>query len=156
MDLITDRINDFMQLHKTPQPTVAQKQNLLQGSPDASPNNQGFLPDVVDISEEGKSRAASDNEQQSQWQGLHKLATNKQDGFLSAEEAPEKGPLDVAIKKIQERISELQDRMELLKDKEDEASQDQLEQLEAELISLNIQLMELNNKKLEQLKADKI
>lgn len=155
MELITDRINDFMQLHKPSQDSVSEQKGTLEIRSSANPNNQGFLPDVVDISEEGKSRAASGNDEKSLWQGLHKLATNQQDEVQSSEDVAQKDPIDAAITKIQERISEIQERMERLKNNEDEASQDELEQLEAELMALNIQLMELNNKKLEQIKADK-
>ncbi|MFT5162251.1 MAG: hypothetical protein ACI9FJ_000819 [Alteromonadaceae bacterium] len=87
---------------------------------------------------------------------LYKLATNQQDEAPVAEDAAQNGPMDAAIQTIQKRITDLQEQMEALKDKEDEASHELLEQLETELMALNVQLMALNNKKLEQLKADKV
>lgn len=156
MDLITDRISNFMRLHEPAQHPVAEQKESQPVTSPSNPNPSGFLPDIVEISEESQSRAASDNDEKSLWQDLHKLATNKQDKPQGSEDDAKKGPLDVAIKKLQEQIRELQERMDLLAGKEDEASQEQLEQLEAEMISLNVQLMELNNKKLEQLKTDKV
>lgn len=156
MDLITDRLNNLMNLHERPLHAVANKEDTPTAT---NPGDQRLLPDVVNISPEGKNKAAADNsnenDKKSQWQDLHKLATSQQDEAKAAEEDPEKGAIDAAIKKLEEDIRDLQERMEPLKGKDDEASKDVLEQLEAQLMALNIQLMELNNKKLEQIKADK-
>lgn len=152
MERITDRLNNFMQLQKPQNRLINEQADNAQKSTVAK---QGLLPDIVNISEEGKYQAANEADEKSLWQDLHKLATNQQNEAKAAEEDPKQDAIDAAIKKLEKEIRELQERIEPLKQKEDEASKEQLKQLEAQLMAFNIQLMELNNKKLEQLKADR-
>ena len=152
MDLITDRINSFMQLE---QPTYkAISEQKADDNMSLATQNQGqqLLPDVVSISTEGEKMHASEKEESSLWQDLHKLSTNQQELFETEQSTAEQSAIDAAIERLEKQIRELKERMDELIGKEDEASQKQLEQLETELIALTTQLMEFHNKKLEQLK----
>lgn len=155
MDLITDRLNNFMQYHESREQKVTEQQAPSALASSTTPSNQGLLPDIVNISDEGKIKAAA-NPEKPIWQSLHKLATNEQQQIQAPKRDAKQGSVDAAIKKLQKQIDELKQRMEALKNKEDEASKKQLEMLETELMALTAQLMELNNQKLEQLKADKL
>ncbi len=110
---------------------------------------QTFKPDVVRISPDGRSKAATEG---ALWESLHNL------GSKEAQEESLEGvgddAIDQAIQKIQEMIDELQQQIERVKDKDDEASKEQLENLNEQLLALNMQLMALTTKKLEKLKAE--
>ena len=154
MEQITNRINHFMQIPTTPQRAFSTHEERHRNTL-SNAKNQTLLPDVVDISQEGKNRGATEKVENPLWQSLHKLATHQKDEAQAVQTDPKDGSIDAAIKELEKKIRELQERMEPLRENKDEASQELLEQLESELMTLNIQLMELNNRKLEQLKAKK-
>jgi DNA repair exonuclease SbcCD ATPase subunit len=147
MEQITDRLNQYMQLHANPpaKPPIAKPEETTPLETTSSANS-GFRADTVDISVEGKRKAAQELSND-----LHKLA-NDTSGDSSVDKAAEKDPLDQAIEEIEEKIRELAEQMARLQGKNDEASQEQLKNLEVQMLALTTQLLDLNTKKLEQLK----
>lgn len=144
MNLITTKLNPFIRIDETPRTVVPDKNVKPQTLQQAKQTG-----DTVNLSSEGKAKAAEDEIKSLLNKALHDIVINDSEVNKAAGE----DPLDTQIKVLQEKIRELNQSIKKLKGKDDEISIKQKEALIEQRNEYTFQLLELYNQKLQESKS---